>query len=168
MISERVEYVHLPAGSPLPTLSNEPRRTIVLIAQDVEMRWQDAVSDWIVESGCLYMMAWGWKCITWDDSVDHATLRRFEYGEVPDEHFVMTTWHANEPLCEVFFYARMCAFHPTVPLPLLTIVDIHSQPREPAIRALHYAEKSELLEDVPEDPRLLPLRERMKILLRRK
>lgn len=165
MTPERVEYVHLPAGSELPTIANEPRRTVVLIAQEVEARWQDKVSDWIVETGCLYMMAWGQECITWDDSVDHATLRKFKYGEVPDDHFVMTTWHENEPLCEVFFYARMCACHPTVSLPLLTVVDIISEPREEAIRALHFAEKSELLEDVPEDPRYLPFRERLKILL---
>ncbi|TMM50345.1 DUF7684 family protein [Qipengyuania marisflavi] len=163
-----MEYVHLPSGSTLPTISSEPRRIIVLIAQEVEARWQDKVSDWIVDSGCLYMMAWGEKCVTWDDSVDHAKLRRFEYGEVPDERFVMTTWHENEPLCEVFFHARLCAFHPTVPLPVLTIVDITSEPREEAIRALHLAEKSELLEDVPEDPRQLPFRERLRNLLGRK
>lgn len=165
MTSERVEYVHLPAGSDLPNVLSEPRRTIVLIGEEVDAVWQGAVSKWIVESGCLYMMAWGHDCITWDDSVDHATLQKFDYGEVPEDSFVMTTRHDRDPLYEVFFYARVCAFHPTISLPLLTIVDITSVSREEAICSLYFAEKSGLLGDIPEDPRYLPFRDRLKMLL---
>ena len=166
MSGEVVEYVHLPSGLALPSLLAKPRRIMVLIEQNVAPEWQDAVSKRIIESGCLYMMAWGQNCSSWDDSVDHANLERFDYGDVPEEDFVMTTWHENEALCEVFFFARVCAFHPTIALPVLTILDIREEPRESAILALHEAERCGLLEDVPEDPRSLPLRERFKILLR--
>lgn len=162
-----VEYIHLPAGSELPTTVSTPRRVIVLIEEIVEPSWQDAVSRWIVESGCLYMMAWGRDCGSWDDSVDHANLAQFDYGDVPDDAFVMTTWHDTEPLHEVFFHARMCAFHPTVEMPLLTILDIREETRESAIHALYQAEKAGLLEDAREDPRYLPLGDRLKILMRK-
>lgn len=162
----RVEYIHLPAGSPLPATSTQPRRVMVLIEEEVEPAWQEAVSRWIVESGCLSMMAWGQECSAWDDSVDYANLEQFNYGEIPDEEFVMTSWHEDEPLNEVFFFARMCAFHPTIDLPLLTILDIRKEARETAILSLHEAESSGLLDNILDDPRDLPFRERLKILLR--
>lgn len=168
MEAERVEYVHLPAGSALPTTSYEPRRVIVIVEQEVSDDWQNAVSDWIVESGCLYMMAWGRDCSSWDDSVDYANLAQFDYGEVPEDKFVMTTWHEHEPLHEVFFFARMCASHPTIELPLLTILDVRAEPREASILALHKAELSGLLEDARDDPRDLPFRERLKITTRKR
>ena len=163
-----VEYIHLPAGSEMPTIVPTPRRVIVLTEQAVDTSWQDAVSRWIVKSGCLYMMAWGRDCSTWDDSVDHAILAQFDYGDVPDDAFVMTTWHDNEPLHEVFFHARMCAFHPTIKMPLLTILDVREEARESEIFALHHAEKAGLLEDAREDSRYLPLGDRLKILMRKR
>ena len=165
MREETVEYIHLPSGSEPPDTTFEHRRVIIIIEQPVEDDWQHRLSEWVVASGCLYMMAWGRDCSSWDDSVDHANLAQFDYEDIPDEHFIMTTWHDDEALSEVFFHARMCAFHPTVFLPLLTILDITSQPREKAIRALHLAEKSGLLEDIPENPRFLSFRQRLKVLL---
>lgn len=140
---------------------------MVLVEQDCEADWQDKVSDWIVESGCLYMMAWGRECSSWDDSVDHAMLRKFGGAEVSDDDFVMTTWHENEPLHEVFFFARMCAFHPEIALPTLTIVDIRAEAREAAILALHEAESAGLLEDAFENPLHLSFAQRLRILLKR-
>jgi hypothetical protein len=164
--AQRVEYIHLASGSELPRVSHTPRRVMVLIEQDVERTWQDDVSSWIVESGCLYMMAWGRDCISWDDSVDHANLEHFHYGEIPDDSFISTTWHTNEPLGQVFFYAHACAYHPTIELPLLTILDIRETPREAAILGLYEAERAGLLDDALTDPRDLSLRERFKILLK--
>lgn len=167
MSNEIAEYIHLPAGAELPSTSNKPRRVLVLVEQDVDTEWQDAVSRWIVDSGCLFMMALGRKCSTWDDSVDHAKFEKYGYGELSDDKFVMTTWHENEPLSGAFFFARMCAFHPTVAMPLLTIVDIRHEARRSAILALHEAEGAGLLEDIPDDPRDLPFKERLKILMRK-
>lgn len=144
-----------------------PRRVIVLIEQEVEPVWQDEVSRWIVEAGCQYMMAWGQECSKWDDSVDWANLEMFDY-DVPDEQFVMTTWHEDEPLHEVFFFARMCACHPTTALPTLTILDIRSESREASILALHKAESAGLLDDTFEDPKRLSFFERLKIFVRMK
>jgi len=62
------------------------------------------------------MMAWGRECSRWDDAVDDANLARFEYGEVPEDQCVMTTWHEDETLSELFWFAKALANHPTVPL----------------------------------------------------
>lgn len=61
-------------------------------------------------------MAWGRECSSWDDSVDFANLEEFSYGEIPDDAFVMTTWHESEPLEEVFWFAKNSAFHPSIEL----------------------------------------------------
>lgn len=62
------------------------------------------------------MMAWGTESSRWDDAVDDANLERFDYGEIPEDKFVVTTWHADAPLSEVFWFAKELANHPTVKL----------------------------------------------------
>jgi hypothetical protein len=85
-----------------------------MVEKSVSPEWQEQVSDWLVKSGCKYMMAWGKKCSSWDDSVDLAILKKFNYGDIPDDNFVMTTWHEDEPLKEVFWYAKNNAVHHTI------------------------------------------------------
>jgi len=75
------------------------------------------------------MMAWGRKCSEWDDSVDHANLRPFDYGDIPEDAFVMTTWHDHDSLKEVFWYSENTAFHPSLELDQTYIIHIapHAQ-----------------------------------------
>ncbi|WP_379920842.1 hypothetical protein [Erythrobacter sp. R86502] len=142
---ERVEYIHLPTGSPLPSLEPTPRRVIVIVEQDVSSDWQDEVSKWIVDTGCLYMMAWGRDCSSWDDSVDWANRDRIGEAELTDENHVMTTWHADEPLSEVFFFNQMCAWHPMLDLELVTILDVTEHERSSDI-LLAYNQQRKALE----------------------
>ena len=154
---EVVEYIHLPSGADLPDLVATPRRVVVIVEQPVSSDWQDAVSDWIVKSGCLYMMAWGVECSTWDDSVDYANLALFGFGEIPEDGFVMTTWHDGEPLEEAFGFAVLNAFHPTIELPLLTLLHITLEPRREEILARYEGERAAILNDQGRDvPPTLP------------
>ena len=63
----------------------------------------------MVRSGYRYMMAWGPECGSWDDSVDIANLERFGFAEILDKEFVMTTWHEQETLGDVFHFAPTAA-----------------------------------------------------------
>lgn len=99
---ELVEYIHLPFGAELPEIVVGPRRLLVIAEHVVPTDWMDAVSDWIVKSGCLFMMAWGADCEKWHDSVDYAYLAHHDFGDVAEDSFMMTTWHDDEPLNEVF------------------------------------------------------------------
>jgi hypothetical protein len=101
-----------------------PFRAVVVIGASYSTDWQKQVSDWLVRSGCLYMIAWGPDCTTWDDSVDWSVCAEFDYGDIPDDRFVMTTWHENEPLDEVFWFAQFCANHPDVELRSSLIIHI--------------------------------------------
>jgi hypothetical protein len=121
------EYVQLVPGASLPPVTESiPCRAVVIVEGDVTPEWQASVSEWLVQSGCLYMMAWGKSCSSWDDSVDQANLKEFAFGEIPESKFVMTTWHANNPLHEVFWFSKNNAVHPSVDLERSLLVHISS------------------------------------------
>ena len=104
-----LHYLHLQQGQALPAIAQEiPSRIVVVIETEVSDEWQDAVSNWIITYGCRYMMAWGPNCSSWDDSVDYAVLKALEFREIPDERFVMTTWHEDQPLEEALFFCEFC------------------------------------------------------------
>jgi hypothetical protein len=127
-MTETLHYLHLPPGSPLPDIGHlSPFRAVVIIEAQVGADWQWKVSDWLVQSGCLYMMAWGHDCTTWDDSVDIANLEAFDYGDIPDDRDVWTTWHNDWSLGEVFDFCKRHARHPVVELPRVLLLHIALQ-----------------------------------------
>jgi hypothetical protein len=116
-VTGTAEYFRIGEDAPLPDISfNAPFRAVVVLEAPYSTDWQNRISGWLVESGCLYMMAWGEGCSSWDDSVDWASIDDFPDGNVPDARFVMTTWHEHEPLEEVFWFAGHCANHSDVDL----------------------------------------------------
>src|SRR5438105_8856178 len=122
---ETPRYLHLKPGDAPPRLEGvAPFKAVVVVDSDVTPEWQGQVSDWLVRSGCQYMMAWGHNCGDWDSSVDEASLAMFDYGEIPDDNFVMTTWHENESLQETFRFSERCAMHPSLELDRTCIVHI--------------------------------------------
>jgi len=112
-----LEYLRITNEVTLPDINRlKPFKSVVVVESNVSPDRQAEISKWLVGSGCLYMMAWGRECSSWDDSVDLANLEDFSYGEIPDDAFVMTTWHESEPLEEVFWFAKNSAFHPSIEL----------------------------------------------------
>ncbi len=127
-MTDHLFYLHLPPGSPLPDIGHlSPFRAVVIIEAQVGAEWQGKVSDWLVRSGCLYMMAWGHDCTTWDDSVDIANLEAFDYGDIPADRDVWTTWHNDWQLGEVFDFCKRHARHPVVALPRVLLLHIALQ-----------------------------------------
>jgi hypothetical protein len=124
-MSQSVTYLRIQPEAALPAASIPlPTRVVVVADSEVSAKWQEAVSNWLVQSGCLYMMAWGDNCSSWDDSVDVANSEEFKFGEIPADRFVMTTWHTNEPLAEVFWFSKNHACHPTVELKRTVLLHI--------------------------------------------
>jgi hypothetical protein len=123
------EYFRLSEGQPFPDLGGYAPFAAVIVIDDLfPGEWRERACDWIVEAGCLYAMAWGKDCEEWHDLIDWAVLGRFGYGHIPDDRFVMTTWHAHEPLGEVFWFARHAASHPDVALRNLLILHVATTP----------------------------------------
>jgi hypothetical protein len=125
----RAEYLHLPPGAALPDVARlAPFRAVVVIEADVAAEWRSQACTWLVDSGCLYMCAWGRDCSIWDDVVDWVNLEEFDFGDIPDERFVMTTWHQRESLGDAMFFVKHCAIHPTVDLENTLVVHIADAP----------------------------------------
>jgi hypothetical protein len=70
---------------------------LVICDPDIPADVQDAISDQIVKTGCRYALCFGFGCSTWDTSIDSSSLR----ANTPDERFIMTTWHDDEPIEDV-------------------------------------------------------------------
>ena len=132
----KIRYLHLPVGTEPPSLGiTDPFAAVLIIETNVNWQWRAKVSRWLVDSGCLYMMAWGKDCALWDDSVDYANLDDFPNGDIPEERWVMTTWHEDEPREEVLWFAQYAAQHPVATINEIVLIDIGEQDRRAALLA---------------------------------
>lgn len=82
------------------------------------------IASWIVQSGYLYFIAWCIECEAWHDTIDWTVLAGFNFGDIPDDKFVMTTWHDKEPLAEALWFAGHSASHPDIDLEETVIVHV--------------------------------------------
>ena len=125
-----MRIIEISESGGLPDTSHlAPFCAAVIIDKKLSARRQFEVSRWLCDMGCLYMCAWGVECSTWDDSVDLANLEHFNFGEIPDDNFVMTTWHTDDSLDEFFEYVNLTAIHPTIDLKQTLIVHIGGSDR---------------------------------------
>lgn len=128
----------------MPDLGLEaPFRAVVILDAAYTSEWQDRASEWLVDQGCRYMMAWGPDCSSWDDSVDWAVIGSGE-EDIPDHRFVITSWHENESLEQVMWFAQFWAAfsYDDVPLDDAVLVDVSHQDREAALRQLWESARS--------------------------
>lgn len=122
-------YLHLAPDQTPPQLLHEPFRVIIVSEAEVTQEWCKRVTEWLLKSGCLYVVAWGTECEKWHDTVDWLNVEEFD-GNIPEDRFVMTTWHTDEPLSEAMWFAGQCAYHSTVELSNTLVLHIASQARE--------------------------------------
>lgn len=132
-----ITYIHIVPGSDPPAIVAGPSRFVVVIEAEVSYEWQKLVSDWIVASGCLYMMAWGRECSSWDDSVDWANIDKFGNSPIPVEEFVFTTWFDDELLKEVFWFSKTLAKHTFTNIVQTIILDISAASRKDDLLSLY-------------------------------
>jgi hypothetical protein len=135
---DNVQYVHLAPNASLAALiSHRPFSAVVIITAEVTPEWRQKVSEWLVKEGCLCMMAWGIDCSLWDDSVDFANLEAHNWKDIPEGQRVMTTWHDDDSLSDVFWHATFFNFHPSdTSFDHLVILDITDEARESKMKDL--------------------------------
>lgn len=151
MTDKSSHYFRISEKELLPSIERfRPYRAVIVLEASYSDQWQDDVSRWLVDSGCLYMMAWGPNCSSWDDSVDLAQIRKFLPGEAPDDEFVMTTWHNDETLENVFWFAQFCAHQGDVELENTLVIHVGTEDREVELASLF--EQSKTLADREEEP----------------
>lgn len=124
-------YIQISASSALPDISaSPPFKAVVIVDEGVTADRRSAVGHWLVEAGCLYMMAWGTECSAWQDAVVLANREAFEFGEIPDDRLIITTCHENEAPVDVFWFAKHSAMHPCARLDDVVLVHVSRDARE--------------------------------------
>ena len=83
---------------------------LMLVANDptITPAEQATLSAAVVRQGCRYAVCCGHRCSTWDDSIDIAYLETDADFDPPEDRFVMTTWHEDQPLGEVVEFVLRC------------------------------------------------------------
>lgn len=133
-----LQYLSLQNNDDLPSIENlKPFKCVVLVSEDVSSEWQATVSKWLVDAGCLYMIAWGVDCSSWDDSVDWANIEAFGYKSIPDEVFVRTSWFESESLEEVLHFSKHAAIALTGRLENVLFLDIGNSGRRAFLRNIY-------------------------------
>ena len=129
-----IRYLHLAPDAELPPLEGLQQFKCVLVseAEVAQMTmWETART--LVGSGCLYALAWGQDCEAWRDAIDDAYLEATNYEEVAPARQVLSTWHEDEELDEVFWFAQHRAVHPAHELRDILILHIADAPRREAL-----------------------------------
>lgn len=109
----RPTYLHVRPGGPLPTWRpRAPFRCMLVAKTETTPDWHATVCGWLFASGCRYLVTWGADCERWHDAMDAVNIAAFPDGEIPGDQFVMTTWHAAQPLAEAFWFTHALADHP--------------------------------------------------------
>ncbi|PXX38510.1 DUF7684 family protein [Undibacterium pigrum] len=127
-------YIHLvPGTDPADISALYPYAAIVMVETDVTPEWRSTISRWLVDTGCLCMIAWGRECALWDDVVDWCHMEKYDFGDYPEDSFLPTSWFENYTLEEVFEFAKMHASHPTVELLHTVLLHISAAPDDETI-----------------------------------
>jgi hypothetical protein len=130
-------YYLIHPSTDLPSIGHHAKfRAVVILEADYPTSWQVLVSEWLVQAGCLAMMAWGPNCTTWDDSVDWASIKAHNWQPIPDEEHVMTTWHDDQSLEDVFWFCQFCAEHPDYGLEDTLLIHVGTTDRGAEFHAL--------------------------------
>jgi hypothetical protein len=135
MSTPALQYLHLSPDSALPELAGgKPFKAVIVAEADVleTVLWD--VSRWLIASGCLYALAWGKDCAAWHEALDDAFLEATNYEDVPAERALISTWHEDDDLDEVFWFARHRAAH-AADLKQTLILHIADTPRREALEA---------------------------------
>jgi len=129
--NSRMRYLHLSASAPLPEIDAlRPFKAVLILEQPLEEARREAICDWLVAAGCLYLMAWGVDCERWDAVIQKASRTPFAPREIPDEYVLISTTHAGENLTDALWFARHTAMHPCSELDQLLLLHIADRARE--------------------------------------
>ena len=95
--------------------SSSPYLAVLWIFEGVTGQWQQHVSQWLIDTGCLYVLAWkgGLDVHGWEESLSEANKKAVARGKIVTSHTVVTTCYEYVALGEVIKFAEYEAVHPT-------------------------------------------------------
>ncbi len=127
---KELHYLHIGHSAELPDISHHaPFKAVVCVEDAPGIEKQREISEWLVTTGCRYVVACGKDCGSWCDSVRKANLAMHDIDTMDERDFVMTTGHPHEPLRAVFRYAKNAAKHPKMKLESCVVLHLGEQNR---------------------------------------
>ena len=111
-----MEHLLVERAKGLPTWTfHSPYLAVLWIFEGVTGRWQKNVSEWLIDTGCLYVLAWkgGVGGHSWIESVDEARKNVVAPGHIAESHSVVTACYEYVALGAVLKFAENDAVHPT-------------------------------------------------------
>ncbi len=135
-----MHYLITQPGKPIPVYDgSRPFCAVVAAEIVVDSGWRRRLCAWLVDLGCVYALTHGPECAEWHDAIDDAILAKHDFTSVPANEHVMTTWHDDEPLSEVLWFAKHSALHPVHELQDLMVLHVSEHEQEESIRELYAA-----------------------------
>lgn len=120
-----IEILKFGSNYELPRIEHlRPFKCVLISELETTDNQKLEVCEWLLNAGCLYLMAWGKECSLWHDHMDEVHITAFNYQDIPGEHLVMTTWHPNESIRDVLRFAKYAATHGCTTLENLLILDL--------------------------------------------
>lgn len=94
-----------PYQTPIRGFGKQFVAIVVACDPSIQPEQQAQISEQLVAQDCRYMLAWGINASSWDSSVDFAFISTDPEFNPPDDRHVMTTWHDNESIQDVVWFA---------------------------------------------------------------
>lgn len=132
-----LKYLRLAPESGLPHLTEGSAfRAIIIADSQTSSAWRGKVSQWLAATECCYLQAWGVACEQWHDAMDDAIV---SYDKSFADKLVITTWHADETLEDVFWFAKHCASHPVHTLQCTLLIHVAETDKREELRLAYAA-----------------------------
>ena len=148
-----LRYVRWDGRSALPSLelNGGPAKVLVVADLPVAPELRARAAQALVREGARYVCTWGTDCEAWHDAVDLAeALLNREAGVAGDDDcsrqdgiFVMTTWHAWDPLEDAMHFYRYSTSHPDLELAGALILHVSNSDQADRLLALYGAANEE-------------------------
>ncbi len=133
-----MQYFRITENSRLPDLSAFRPFKVVFVGEDrVSPERCSEVCAWLVDSGCLYAMAWGEACDEWYGAIQQANRQAHAAEQIPDKSLIIATVHADESLRDTFWFARYTAMHPCFPLDNLVLLHVGAKANKKEVLAIY-------------------------------
>ena len=132
------KYIQLSPESKLPDISAyKPFLAVLVIEEHVTPGWREAVSQWLVGSGCKIMLSWGTELPAWTDAVDLANIAQFDNGEIPEDELVLAGEYEQISLEQFIKEAKFTATQDCADFTNTLIIHISEGSREQELLAIY-------------------------------
>lgn len=84
--------------------NKEPYACLIIALKKTDKDFKEKVSNFLINSNCLYTLSAGQETNEWHNEVDLAEYNKYKHKFYPEESHVMTSEHRNEEIEETVYF----------------------------------------------------------------